>query len=278
MVAARWANKGWACKTHPVKIEHIAEQKPLFEDLGWDRGSYHVLIVYLTHGLSKDQGNQVAPRSALPPTKVISVFPGTVASGSHSVKLLDLSLAVADQALRNAREAPAFMVCCGGPLQNSKFVQQLADWLNSNNWSEWRSRPDAPLNSLLCAMNKKLGPVYMLNLIAKISTTMVDPDPDAAETLFRLWISDTLAAPHTNILFLAQNAEPTMWLYAPFQSRPLGKALPNILSVCSCPDLPPGDYRSRRRQGSRKTWDVNHNGRDGQPLRDVVVHAKCSIC
>ncbi|QRW13692.1 hypothetical protein RhiLY_12691 [Ceratobasidium sp. AG-Ba] len=242
MVAARWANKGWACKTHPVKIEHIAEQKPLFEDL-------------------KDQGNQVAPRSALPPTK-----------------LLDLSLAVADQALRNAREAPAFMVCCGGPLQNSKFVQQLADWLNSNNWSEWRSRPDAPLNSLLCAMNKKLGPVYMLNLIAKISTTMVDPDPDAAETLFRLWISDTLAAPHTNILFLAQNAEPTMWLYAPFQSRPLGKALPNILSVCSCPDLPPGDYRSRRRQGSRKTWDVNHNGRDGQPLRDVVVHAKCSIC
>ncbi|QRV80756.1 Hydrocephalus-inducing protein [Ceratobasidium sp. AG-Ba] len=252
MVAARWANKGWACKTYPVKIEHISEQKPVFDDLAWERASYVALIAYLTHGLSGDRGYQVAPRSSLPPTE-----------------FLDLSLGVVDRALRNAREARAIMVCCGGPLQHSGFVQQLAEWLN---------RPDRRLESLLCAMNTRLSPAYMVTLIAKISTTLVDPDPDASETLFRLWISDTLAASHTNVLYLAREAEPTMWLYAPFQSRPLGKALPNIMSACSCPGLSPGEYRLRRRQGSRKTWDVNHNGRDGQLLQDVVVYAMCSIC
>ncbi|QRW09563.1 Hydrocephalus-inducing protein [Ceratobasidium sp. AG-Ba] len=270
LVAARWANKGWACKTHPVKIEHITEQQPVFDDLAWEPASYVVLTAYLTHGLSGDRGYQVAPRSSLPPTE-----------------FLDLSLGVADRALRNAREARAVMICCGGPLQHSGFVQQLAEWLNrydfitqasSKHFNNWDPRPDRQLESLLCAMNTRLSPAYMVNLIAKISTTMVDPDPDASETLFRLWISDTLAASHTNLLFLAREAEPTMWLYAPFQSRPLGKTLPSIFSACSCPGLSPGEQRSRRRQGSRKTWDVSHDGRDGQLLRDVVVYAKCSIC
>lgn len=69
-----------------------------------------------------------------------------------------------------------------------------------------------------------------------------------------------------------------LWLYAPFQSRPLGKPLPSVISVCSCPDVPPGERLVLRRRNSRKVWEVDHNGADGVLLRDVVLKATCSVC
>jgi hypothetical protein len=127
-------------------------------------------------------------------------------------------------------------------------------------------------------MNSKLSVAYVVNLLARLTTQMVDPDPCASETMFQMWLTDSVAASHTDILCLARGSAPMLWLYAPFQSRPLGKPLPNIMTTCSCPNLPGGEAKSLRRLNSRKAWEVDHNGADGVALRDVVVKATCTVC
>jgi hypothetical protein len=136
----------------------------------------------------------------------------------------------------------------------------------------------APFDSLLGAMNPKLSMAFMGNLMAHLSTQMVDPDPCATETMFQIWWSDSVAASHSNILCIACGNEPMLWIYAPFQSQPLGKPLPSIMSMCSCPGLPVGELKPLRRAKSHKEWEVDHNGADGVALCNVVVKATCTLC
>jgi hypothetical protein len=127
-------------------------------------------------------------------------------------------------------------------------------------------------------MNTKLCVGYVVNLVARLSTKLVDPDPHAAETIFRTWLTDSVAASHTDLVCLARGSEPVLWIFAPFQSRPLGKPLPSIITTCSCPGVPQGERLHLRRQNSRKAWEVDHNGADGMLLRDVVLKATCTLC
>lgn len=127
-------------------------------------------------------------------------------------------------------------------------------------------------------MNPKLCVGYVVNLAARLSTKMVDPDPHATETMFQTWLTDSVAASHTDIICFARGSEPMLWLYAPFQSRPLGKPLPSVMSTCSCPDVPSGERLRLRRLNSRKAWEVDHNGADGVRLREVAVKATCTVC
>jgi hypothetical protein len=127
-------------------------------------------------------------------------------------------------------------------------------------------------------MNTKLSVAYLVNLIVRLSTQIVDPDPCVAERMFQMWLTDSIAASHTNILCLSRGSEPMLWLYAPFQTRPLGKPLPNIMTTCSCPGLAGDELKTLRRLNSRKAWEVDHNGVDGVALRDVVVKATCTVC
>jgi hypothetical protein len=137
---------------------------------------------------------------------------------------------------------------------------------------------ESPFDTLLGAMNTKLSVAYMVNLMARLSTRMVDPDPRVTETMFHMWLTDSVAASHTDMLCLARGSEPILWLYAPFQSRPLGKPLPSIMSTCSCPDRSAAEPVTLRRAKSRKEWEVDHNGADGMALHDVVVKATCTVC
>ncbi|KAG8736717.1 hypothetical protein FRC10_009026 [Ceratobasidium sp. 414] len=198
-----------------------------------------------------EQGYQLAHGTALQPAQ-----------------FLERSLCGARDVLRNARDARCFIVCCGHPLYHSGLVASLSEWFNNN----------GPFDTLLAAMNIKLCAVYMLNLLARLSTRMVDPDPNATETMFQTWLTDSLAPSHTDILCLARGSAPTLWLYAPFQSRPLGKPLPSIMSMCTCPGVPAGEHKRLRRLNSRKAWEVDHNGADGAALRNVVVKATCTVC
>ncbi|KAG9075014.1 hypothetical protein FRC06_010324, partial [Ceratobasidium sp. 370] len=62
LVASRWENKGWP----PVKLEHLSE-KVAFQNFPFEAGNYELLVVYLTHGLTGDQGYQLAHGEALRP-------------------------------------------------------------------------------------------------------------------------------------------------------------------------------------------------------------------
>lgn len=67
-----------------------------------------------------------------------------------------------------------------------------------------------------------------------------------------------------------------MWLFSPFDSHPLGKELPHLLTVCSCQRN--SDLAGQCQKADRKVWIVSHDAQDGMLLRDVVVKAKCSVC
>lgn len=140
-----------------------------------------------------------------------------------------------------------------------------------------RDRSDGPFDTLIGALNTKLCIGYVVNLAARLSTKLVDHDPHVREKMFQTWLTD-LAASHTDIICLVRGSEPMLWLYAPFQSRPLGKPLPSVISTCSCPGIAPGERLNLRRLNSRKAWEVDHNGKDGVLLRDVVLKATCTVC
>ncbi|KAB5587679.1 Hydrocephalus-inducing protein [Ceratobasidium theobromae] len=250
LITARWAIKGWACQVQPVKLETLHEKKPVFMNMTWEEGSYSVFVVYLTHGLSDEQGYQLTEATALQP-----------------VEFLNQTLAVPSEILRKARNTQGFLLSCGHPLRHSGFVASLQQWFEKG-----------PFDTLLGAMNTRLSVAYMLNLIARLSTCMVERGPNVTETMFQMWLTDSVAASHTDVLCFARGREPTLWLYAPFQSRPLGKPLPSIMSTCSCPDMPTDRHQALRRLNSRKAWEVDHNGADGVALRDVVVKATCTVC
>ncbi|KAG8682026.1 hypothetical protein FRC09_017068, partial [Ceratobasidium sp. 395] len=76
---------------------------------------------------------------------------------------------------------------------------------------------------------------------------------------------------------MARLERPSMWLFSPFESRPLGKELPHLLTVCSCrPDSRVGAGLNARR--SRKVWIVDHLAKPDMQLRDVKIKVRCSAC
>ncbi|KAG8721218.1 hypothetical protein FRC08_014951 [Ceratobasidium sp. 394] len=101
--------------------------------------------------------------------------------------------------------------------------------------------------------------------------------------LMDTWLRDSFACTHSDLIRFAAGHEPALFCFSPFQSRPLGKELPNLLTTCPCqkPRSPsPGKH-------SRKFWKVTHEdlgkksrGRDGEPplLKNIVIKAACSYC
>ncbi|KAG8724032.1 hypothetical protein FRC09_000707 [Ceratobasidium sp. 395] len=251
IMRGRWSTKGWACMIEPVKLEHMSEQPVLFPTMTWEPLTYSLFVVYLTHGLTEDLGYQLAHEKSMKPAR-----------------FLEHTLGLARPAIENARDRRCFMWCCGHPLYHSGLVADLVGWLKG----------EGLFDSFMAAMNVKLSPAFLLVLTARLSTALVDPDPQAMETAFRQWLTDIMAPSHTNLFVWSRDCEPRLWLYAPFQSRPLGKPLPSVIGTCTCPDLPDGPQLPLRRQNSRKTWEVDHNGRDGMKLRDVVAKATCTVC
>ncbi|KAB5589098.1 Hydrocephalus-inducing protein [Ceratobasidium theobromae] len=249
-ISSLWKQMGWQCVIEPVKLEHINEKEKVFVDLSWEHGTYELIAVYITHGLTGEKGYQLTPTEAL-----------------HPQQFLQKTLSIANRPLEEARSKRVFLLCCGHPLLNPEFVGDLQDWIAS----------EGIIDTVIGCLNVKFSPAYMVNLIAKLSKALVESTTEAYKIIHHTWMRDTIACSHTDLLCLTKTRPPEMWLYAPFSSRPLGKALPSLLSVCPCTAKPHDgqDTRSKRR---RKIWKVEHDGRPGSKLRDVKVKAICQAC
>jgi hypothetical protein len=127
-------------------------------------------------------------------------------------------------------------------------------------------------------LSTKLATAYMVNLVAKSTVETAGYDAWTAAGLLELWLSDSMSCTHTGLICLEKEVEPIMWLFSPFQTRPLGKELPSLLTTCTCPLLRTQQGEQQELRRSRKVWTVTHTGRDGMPLREVRVTASCSIC
>ncbi|KAG9124105.1 hypothetical protein FRC07_012823 [Ceratobasidium sp. 392] len=68
LIAGRWETKGWPCFVKPIKLEHMEEQSSF--ERPYESGTYELFVVYITHGLTGDQGYQIAHGKALEPLPV----------------------------------------------------------------------------------------------------------------------------------------------------------------------------------------------------------------
>ncbi|CUA72102.1 Hydrocephalus-inducing protein [Rhizoctonia solani] len=246
-----WRQLGWEFVVQPVKLQHLKEREDPFANLEWQAGSYQFIAVFLTHGLTGDQGYQLNNHQSLRPTE-----------------LLAQSLPVVQTALYGASASFVFYFSCGHPMRNPSMVKELCDWVNLEH---------NPAYVFAC-LNKKLSPIYMFNLFNKVTKALAERPADARSVVQLAWMRDSIACSHSDLLCVARNLPAELWLYAPFQSRPLGKALPSLLSVCSCKRRDDHPDPQVGRVGRRKIWKVEHKGKAGDKLKDIELRAICRAC
>ncbi|CAE6540621.1 unnamed protein product [Rhizoctonia solani] len=249
-LSGRWKNNGWPCYVIPIKLESLADRVNTIDNLTWEEKSFDMMVIYVTHGLSNELGYQIAHRQSY-----------------RGAQFLDLTLQLWRGLLNSARTKRVFFLCCGYPLLSPKIVHEMQTWINSM----------GTFDSITGCLNHKMSPGFMVNMMASMSTRLVEKADWASETMFEVWLTDSIARAHSDLLYLAPSRPAEMWLYAPFQSRPLGKPLPDLLQVCHCPKLE-GSSASSDATVGRKQWKVTHEGKGGQPISQIKVRAACSRC
>jgi hypothetical protein len=131
------------------------------------------------------------------------------------------------------------------------------------------------IHHVVGAMNKRFSPAYMANMIAQSVTSLLGFGSWSAAGLLDTWLRDSLACTHTDLIYFSKGEIPRMFCFSPFQTRPLGKELPSLLTSCDCKGAPAGDGPPSSRQ---KIWKVTHTGKHKSSLENILVKASCSIC
>lgn len=134
------------------------------------------------------------------------------------------------------------------------------------------SSSSCQLDCIVGTMNKRLLPSYLVNLISQSAVTLLGFHNWTRQIFLDSWLRDSLASTHTDLIYFARQEEPSYFCFSPFQYRPLGKDLPNLLSTCKCLA---GGYPGGKKQ---KIWKVTHDGRDLSQLKDVTIQISCSFC
>ncbi|QRW22534.1 Hydrocephalus-inducing protein [Rhizoctonia solani] len=244
MTSGLWKQLGWEFQGFSVRLQHLQDRSDVTAQLQWEAGSFQFMAVFITHGLTGDQGYQLDDSEAVPP-----------------LNLLQLTLPVAQTAVGGASLTLVFFFACGHPMMSPIMVSTLQDWVNK----------DEEQRTLVACLNKKLSPVYMFNWLNKATKALAEEPDEVQRTLRLSWLRDSIAPSHSDLLFMSNGHAAEMWLYAPFQSRPLGRPLPSLLSVCPCSS-------KGKNQRRKKIWKVDHNGKSGRQLCDVEVKAICRAC
>jgi hypothetical protein len=134
------------------------------------------------------------------------------------------------------------------------------------------------LDLLLSFFNIKLAPAFVAGMIARITTCLAGREARWTRPIIvNTWLTDGVACGHSDVLYMARYTPPHMWLFSPFDSRPLGRELPHLLTVCKCKAKEglPEDINPRR---TRKVWIISHNGTTGTALSELELNARCSLC
>ncbi|KAG8734299.1 hypothetical protein FRC10_011774 [Ceratobasidium sp. 414] len=254
-VANAWRARGWACHCIPVRFQSISPETVLSVDLPWQPMTYSTIVVFLTHGSSGKKRYQI--------TDKLELAPG---------EFLTMTLRSAERLLRQARVSCGFVLACGHVYDVQENVSDIQRWIDGSGM----------LRCLVGFTNKRLLPCYLVNVITQVSIVLLGFTEWNDTYLMDTWLRDTFACTHSDVIRFATRQEPTLFCFSPFQTRPLGKELPNLLRTCPCKKPASADPGKR----SRKIWKVTHDdvgkksGKNGKPtlLKDVVIKATCSYC
>ncbi|EUC54287.1 hypothetical protein RSOL_036300, partial [Rhizoctonia solani AG-3 Rhs1AP] len=138
----------------------------------------------------------------------------------------------------------------------------------------WLNRSDL-VNTVMGCLNEKFTPAFLVCFLGKLTTSTAN-DKLLSEDVIDSWLSDDIAVSHTDLICLEKWSPPVMWLFSPFNSRPLGKELPHILTACQCKRMQ--RTSNQQQQKNRKVWMTSHNAAHGMHLNKVQVKVTCSLC
>ncbi|KAG9103187.1 hypothetical protein FRC06_011844 [Ceratobasidium sp. 370] len=195
-VAGRWKSLGWPCYVQPIKLEEVCDKRDILADCPWEAGKFDLFVVYITHGLSEWRGYQLSRHVSLP-----------------APEFFDRTLAPAEGVVMRAKNKYAFLICCGIPFDYADATRELQQWMNGG----------GAFNVLVGCLNKKLTPAFMINLVTGLTTSLVGTDESPGEEMLNCWLNDGMACSHTDLIYMAKGLPPSMWLFSPFKSRPLGE-------------------------------------------------------
>ncbi|QRW22512.1 helicase domain-containing protein [Rhizoctonia solani] len=247
LVAGKWAGRGWSAHVEPVRLENLHEPRNILPNFSWDAKTYNVFVIYITHGISSSKGYQISPTELYP-----------------APQFLEYTLTPVRDIILQANHSLAIFACCGYPFLEPQKVWDLQLWLNRSIF----------INSIIGCLNEKLSPAFLLSFIGKLTTVSAD-DRVYSEDAMNSWMSSNIAVSHTDLIYLQRLSPPVMWLFSPFDTRPLGKELPHILTACKCRRE---EMVTAQGKQTAKVWKVSHNATIGMPLSDVRVKVSCSIC
>ncbi|KAF8747145.1 hypothetical protein RHS01_11428, partial [Rhizoctonia solani] len=84
-----------------MRLQHLQDRSNVTAQLQWEAGSFQFMAVFITHGLTEDQGYQLDDSKAVPP-----------------LNLLQLTLPVAQTAVNGANLTLVFFFACGHPMMS----------------------------------------------------------------------------------------------------------------------------------------------------------------
>ncbi|CAE6361975.1 unnamed protein product [Rhizoctonia solani] len=211
---------------------------------GCEQKTYNTLVVYVTHALYNNGLYQLTDSIALGPQK-----------------FLDLTIKPIHGLIVNSCFSAAVILACGRTYQDIKNAQELEAWVKRAN----------TFDSIVGMLNERLNPCYLASFVAKVSTQLLGYDHWDQQSVMDVWLRDTLACTHTDLVYFGKEEKAQIFLFSPMQSRPLGRELPSIHMTCKC--VPGNDNRSRR-----KTWIVKHRSFQGMDLNHIDINIRCSQC
>ncbi|KAF8695804.1 hypothetical protein RHS03_07891, partial [Rhizoctonia solani] len=83
MTSRLWKQLGWEFQGFSVQLQHLQDRSNVMAQLQWEAGSFQFMAVFITHGLTGDQGYQLDDSKAVPPLNVGSTAAINLTSGTN---------------------------------------------------------------------------------------------------------------------------------------------------------------------------------------------------
>ncbi|CAE6475595.1 unnamed protein product [Rhizoctonia solani] len=283
----RCRKEGWLYHVRTIEInEPLEDIKPT--DCPFKAGTFFLYIIYVTQCLLGPPRYQVSQSMYCEPIDFHSriVFVDDICDfwGFHSGRLVLLRnnglqrRAIVGRAFNvenggmGERYRPFgcddLVFCNGGPLWDARSTLKMEEWVNDI----------GHLDAMIWCLDKDISTSFFATFLANLSTNRAGDSKEMGTVILNSWLGDDIVCHHSNMLYMERDTRPMMWCYSPFQSRPLGKPLPDLSRVCSCPGLDIDRSDSDSEEQGRKFWHVSHNAKHGMLLKDIVAKAECSIC
>jgi hypothetical protein len=132
---------------------------------------------------------------------------------------------------------------------------------------------------VLC-LNRQLTPSLFGTFLSWVVVEHLGLDLNFESVLVNYWMHNELASAHTDSVLISHRSSPTIFLFAPFQSRPLGKQLLSILHSCDCPSIKETDNLVQKKYyigQEHKLWRKNYDD-PGIPLARFDLTLSCTWC